>query len=166
MEYVQALGRGNAGSRVLEEEKTLARKTSVQNIGAPGFAYAFVPTVDRQVSVPRGIVADFGITTPKRVARTIVKYSGRHPDLELVSLVSPQVSGTIRRSRPVRGTAESVLKAKKYVIPLAFFNRTSQATSPQPIWSTDNSSQQECDGFQPTVVDASIAVDQLEVRYR
>lgn len=41
--------------------------------------------------------------------------------MEFVSLVIPQVPGSIRRSRPIRGISESVLKAKKYVIPLAFF---------------------------------------------
>jgi len=72
-------------------------------------------------AVSRSIVADFGITTPKRVAGSISKYSRRHPDLEFVSRVIPQVPGTIRRSRPVRGMAESVFKAKKYLLPLAFF---------------------------------------------
>jgi hypothetical protein len=72
-------------------------------------------------AVSRSIVADFGITTPKRVARSISKYSRRHPDLEFVSRVIPQVPGTSRRSRPVRGIAESVFKAKKYLLPLAFF---------------------------------------------
>jgi hypothetical protein len=72
-------------------------------------------------AVSRSIVADFGITTPKRVAKSIAKYSQRHPDLEFVSLVIPQVPGTVRRSKPVRGIVESVLKAKKYVIPLAIF---------------------------------------------
>jgi hypothetical protein len=72
-------------------------------------------------AVSRSIVADFGLTTPKRAARSLAKYSQRHPDLEFASLVIPQVSGTIRRSRPVRGIVESVFKAKKYFIPLAFF---------------------------------------------
>jgi hypothetical protein len=72
-------------------------------------------------AVSRSIVADFGITTPKRVAKSIVKYSRRHRDLDFVSLVIPQVPGPIRRSRRVRGMAESVFKAKKYVIPLAVF---------------------------------------------
>jgi hypothetical protein len=70
-------------------------------------------------AVSRSIVADFGITTPKRVAKSIGRYSRRHPDLDFVSLVIPQVPGTIRRSRPARGMAESVFKAKKYVVPLA-----------------------------------------------
>jgi hypothetical protein len=72
-------------------------------------------------AVSRGIVADFGITTPKRVARSLSKYSRRHSDLEFVNRVIPQVPGTIRRSRPVRGMAESVFKSKKYLLPLAFF---------------------------------------------
>jgi hypothetical protein len=72
-------------------------------------------------AVSRGIVADFGITTPKRVARSISKYSRRHPDLEFVSRVIPQVPGSTRRSRPIRGMAESVFKSKKYLLPLAFF---------------------------------------------
>src|ERR1700722_911955 len=52
-------------------------------------------------AVSRGIVADFGMTTPKRVARSISKYSRRHTDLEFVSRVIPQVPGTIRRSKPI-----------------------------------------------------------------
>jgi hypothetical protein len=72
-------------------------------------------------AVSRGIVADFGITTPKRVARSLSKYSRRHPDLEFVNRVIPQVPGVIRRSKPVHGMAESVFKSKKYLFPLGFF---------------------------------------------
>jgi hypothetical protein len=72
-------------------------------------------------AVSRSIIADLGVTTPKRVAKSIAKYSRRHSDLEFVRLVIPQVPGTIRRSKPVRGIVESVVKAKKYVIVLAIF---------------------------------------------
>jgi hypothetical protein len=72
-------------------------------------------------AVTRGIVADFGITTPKRVARSLSKYSRRHAELEFVSRVIPQVPGSMRRSKQVHGMAESVFKAKKYLVPLAFF---------------------------------------------
>jgi hypothetical protein len=72
-------------------------------------------------AVSRSIVADLGITTPKRVAKSFNKYSRRHSDLEFVSLVIPQVPGGIRRSKPLRGVVESVVKAKKYVVVLAFF---------------------------------------------
>jgi hypothetical protein len=47
-----------------------------------------------------------------------VHYSERHPDLRFTTFVIPQVPGTIRRSRPVRGVIESVFKAKKYELPL------------------------------------------------
>jgi hypothetical protein len=113
-------------------------------------------------AVSRGIVADFGITTPKRVARSIVKYSRRHPDLRFVSLVIPQVPGTIRRSRPVRGIAESVLKAKKYVIPLAFF-QPYVAGSFAAAYLVDGQFKpnKNAMGFNPRFFDASVAVGQL-----
>ena len=113
-------------------------------------------------AVSRGIVADFGITTPKRVARSIVKYSRWHPDLRFVSLVIPQVPGTIRRSRPVRGIAESVLKAKKYVIPLAFF-QPYVAGSFAAAYLVDGQFKpnKNAMGFNPRFFDASVAVDQL-----
>lgn len=38
-------------------------------------------------AVSRSIVADLCITTPKRVAKSIAKYSRRHSYLEFVSLV-------------------------------------------------------------------------------
>ena len=112
-------------------------------------------------AVSRGIVADFGIITPKRVARSIVKYSRRHPDLEFVSLVVPQVPGTIRRSRPVRGIAESVLKAKKCVIPLAFF-QPYVAGSFAAAYLVDGQFKpnKNAMGFNPRVFAASVAVDQ------
>jgi hypothetical protein len=113
-------------------------------------------------AVSRGIVADFGITTPKRVARSIVKYSRRHPDLEFVSLVIPQVPGTIRRSRPVRGIAESVLKAKKYVIPLAFF-QPYVAGSFAAAYLVDGqfNPNKNAMGFNSRFVDASVAANQF-----
>lgn len=113
-------------------------------------------------AVSRGIVADFGITTPKRVARSIVRYSRRHPDLEFVSLVIPQVPGTIRHSRPIRGIAESVVKAKKYVIPLAFF-QPYVAGSLAAAYLVDGQFKPDKNAlaFNPRFVDASVAVNQL-----
>jgi hypothetical protein len=73
-------------------------------------------------AVSRGILSDFDVATPKQTAKSLVKYGGRHRDLELSSFVIPQVPGSIKRSRPVRGLVESVFKAKKYVLPLALFH--------------------------------------------
>jgi hypothetical protein len=73
-------------------------------------------------AVSRGILSDFNVATPKQTAKSLVKYGGRHRDLEFSSFVIPQVPGTIKRSKPVRGLVESVFKAKKYVLPLALFH--------------------------------------------
>jgi len=70
-------------------------------------------------SESRGNIADLFVSTPKHAAKSIVKYSRRHEDLELIHFVIPQVPGTVRRSRPVRGVVESVFRAKKYVAVLA-----------------------------------------------
>jgi hypothetical protein len=73
-------------------------------------------------SESRGNIADLFVSTPKRAAKSIVKYSQRHPDLEFTKFVIPQVPGSLRRSRPVRGVLESVFRAKKYVVVLAAFH--------------------------------------------
>jgi hypothetical protein len=70
-------------------------------------------------SVRRNFFADFAITTPKQVARSITKYADHHPELTFSTFVIPQVPGSIKRSHPIDGVVESVVKSKKYVLPLA-----------------------------------------------
>src|ERR1039458_3795826 len=67
----------------------------------------------------RSIVADVGITTPKQLARTLVHYSGHHPELQLSKLVIPQIPGSLPRSTAVHGVVESFFKSKKYIVPSA-----------------------------------------------
>jgi hypothetical protein len=67
----------------------------------------------------RNLIADVGITTPKQISKLLVKYSEHHPELQSSSFVVPQVPGTIGRSTPVHGVVESVLKSKKYLLPVA-----------------------------------------------
>jgi len=67
----------------------------------------------------RSVIADVGITTPKQTAKTLVKFSSRHPDLEFTRYVIPQVPGSEARSTPVHGVVESFLKSKKYIVPSA-----------------------------------------------
>lgn len=73
-------------------------------------------------AVRRNFLVDLGITTPKQVARSLTKYARRHPGLEFSTFVIPQVPGTIPRSHPIRGVVESMVKSKKYVVPLAILN--------------------------------------------
>jgi hypothetical protein len=69
-------------------------------------------------SVHRSIIGDLGVTTPKQLARTLSKYSRKHPELQASRFVIPQVPGTIPRSKRVRGVLEVMLTSKKYMLPL------------------------------------------------
>jgi hypothetical protein len=73
-------------------------------------------------AVGRNIIADLAITTPKQIAKSLVNYAHRHDELELSEVVIPQVPGTISRSRKPRGVVESLLKTKKYAVPIAVFH--------------------------------------------
>jgi hypothetical protein len=73
-------------------------------------------------SIHRNFFVDLGITTPKQVARSLTKYADRHPKLTFSMFMIPQVPGSIKRSHPIDGVMESVVKSKKYVVPLAVLN--------------------------------------------
>jgi hypothetical protein len=70
-------------------------------------------------AVHRNFIADLGLTTPKQVARSLVKYGQGHPEAEMSAFVIPQVPGSVKRSHPVNGVVESLVKSKKYLLPLA-----------------------------------------------
>jgi hypothetical protein len=73
-------------------------------------------------AVERSITADLAITTPKQIAKSLATYAHRHDELELSEVVIPQVPGTISRSHTPRGVVESLLKTKKYAVPIAVFH--------------------------------------------
>jgi hypothetical protein len=68
-------------------------------------------------SLHRSAIADVGITTPKQMAKSMIKFSARHPQLQFSRFVIPQVPGSVARSTPVHGVVESFLKSKKYIVP-------------------------------------------------
>jgi hypothetical protein len=72
-------------------------------------------------AIHRNFIADVGLMTPKQVARSLVSYGKKHPELNMTAFVIPQVPGSIRRSHPVDGVAESLVKSKKYLLPLVVF---------------------------------------------
>jgi hypothetical protein len=71
-------------------------------------------------AIHRNFIADVGLMTPKQVARSLVAYGKKHPELDMTAFVIPQVPGSIRRSHPVDGVAESLVKSKKYLLPMVF----------------------------------------------
>ncbi|HWQ53103.1 MAG TPA: hypothetical protein VN442_05425 [Bryobacteraceae bacterium] len=66
----------------------------------------------------RSIVADLGITTPKHSAKSLVEYGRRRPELGLARFEIPQVVGS-QPSTKLQGVSESLVRSKKYVVPLA-----------------------------------------------
>jgi hypothetical protein len=56
--------------------------------------------------------------TPKQAGKSLLSYSRHHRNLQFSIFVIPQVPGDIPRSRPVRGVLESLVKSKRYAVPL------------------------------------------------
>jgi hypothetical protein len=73
-------------------------------------------------AIHRNFIADAGLMTPKQVARSLVKYGKDHPEVKMSAFVIPQVPGSVSRSHGVDGVAESLVKSKKYIIPLVVLN--------------------------------------------
>ena len=72
-------------------------------------------------TIHRNFIADVGLTTPKQVARSLVGFGKKNPELNMNAFVIRQVPGSLPRSHPVDGVAESLVKSKKYLLPLVVF---------------------------------------------
>ncbi len=68
----------------------------------------------------RNIIGDLTFTTPKHIAKTLVKYAERRPELELAAFAIPQIPGNQGPSKPARGVMEALVRKVIYVVPLAF----------------------------------------------
>lgn len=67
-------------------------------------------------AVRRDFIADFGLTTPKSVARALTHYAHKHPEAGLEVFQVRQVRGDLPRSIGVEGVTESLLK--RYAVPM------------------------------------------------
>jgi hypothetical protein len=72
-------------------------------------------------AVSTDYINDFGMTSPKAVARTFTKYARRHPESNFRVLHFPQVPGAIKRSSEVRAGTEQLYRSKKLLLPMAVF---------------------------------------------
>jgi hypothetical protein len=70
----------------------------------------------------RSLVGDLGVTTPKQIAKMMARYSQHHPELTSANFLLPQVPGSVPRSKPIHGVLESVIAAKKYMIPIVILH--------------------------------------------
>jgi len=70
-------------------------------------------------SLHRSVVADIGITTPKQMAKMLIRYSAHHPKLQFSRIVISQLPGSMPRSSTVHGVVDAFFTSKKYIVPSA-----------------------------------------------
>jgi hypothetical protein len=64
---------------------------------------------------------DFGLITPKAIARSFTRYGEKHPEAHLRVLHFAQLPGTIKRSTECRSGTEQLYHSKKLLVPMVLF---------------------------------------------
>jgi len=64
---------------------------------------------------------DFGMTSPKAIARSFTHYALRHPETHFRVLHFAQTPGTLKRSSEVRDGTEQLYHSKKLLVPMLLF---------------------------------------------
>jgi hypothetical protein len=123
--YIRTMHGFQVDSTAEQDERFMAIFNDRKNVGHFNLLFHNCADFSRVVldiylphAVHRNFIADVGLMTPKQVARSLVAYSQKYPDVNMSAFVIPQVPGTIPRSHGVDGVAESLVKSKKYLIPL------------------------------------------------
>lgn len=68
-------------------------------------------------AIRRNFIADFGVTSPKAVAKQLTRYGMRHPEAGLEVFKIPQVKGSLPRSHSNQGVSEALVR--RYGLPMA-----------------------------------------------
>jgi len=123
--YIRTMHGFQVDSTAEQDERFMAIFNDKKNVGHFNLLFHNCADFSRVVldiylphAVHRNFIADFGLMTPKQVARSLVAYSQKYPGVNMSAFVIPQVAGTIPRSHAVDGVTESLVKSKKYLIPL------------------------------------------------
>ena len=66
-------------------------------------------------------INDFGMTSPKAIARSFTRYASKHPGSEFHVLHFAQVPGTYKRSSVCREGTEQLYRSKKLLVPMLIF---------------------------------------------
>jgi hypothetical protein len=69
----------------------------------------------------RDPINDFGMTSPKAVARSFAHWAHHHPDAQYRVVHFAQLPGTIKRSSECRSGTEQLYHSKKLLVPMAVF---------------------------------------------
>lgn len=65
---------------------------------------------------------DFGMTSPKAIAKSMTKFGQQHPELEFLTEKYSQIQGPTRRSKDNRKGTEVAFHSKKWLLPLLCFH--------------------------------------------
>lgn len=76
-------------------------------------------------AIRRNYIADFGLTSPKSVARSLSHYAAKHPGTGFEVFVIPQIKGELPRSHSNTDLVEGILK--RYGVPLVVVSPISTA---------------------------------------
>jgi len=66
-------------------------------------------------------INDFGMTSPKAIARSFTRFAKRHPEAHFRVLHYAQIPGTIKRSTVARTGTEQLFRSKKLLVPMLIF---------------------------------------------
>jgi len=77
----------------------------------------------------RNYLNDFGMTSPKGISRSFVRYARSHPDSQFRVLHFPQLPGTIKRSSVARAGTEQLFRSKKLLVPMLVVTAHAAAAS-------------------------------------
>ena len=72
-------------------------------------------------AVHREHLNDFGVTSPKAIARSFAHFARRSPNADYRVVHIPQLPGTIKRSKECRDGTEQLYRSKKLLVPMALF---------------------------------------------
>jgi len=64
---------------------------------------------------------DFGMTSPKAIARSFSHYAVQHPEAHFHVLHFAQLPGTLKRSTECRAGSEQLVRSKKLLVPMLVF---------------------------------------------
>ena len=123
--YIRTMHGFQVESTAEQDERFIAIFNDRRNVGHFNLLFHNCADFSRVVldiymphAIHRNFIADVGLMTPKQVARSLVSYSQKYPAVNMTAFVIPQVPGSIPRSHGVDGVAESLVKSKRYLIPL------------------------------------------------
>lgn len=99
----------------LNNEPNTRRYTLTRN-NCADFAAELLSLALPANTLHRNFWADFDMTTPKNLARQLDSYGHAHPEVRLQAYSIPQIPGSLRRSRPLLGAAETLVTEKRYTL--------------------------------------------------